>query len=356
MTEAPCCHGEPPKQSSPSDRKPDWLLRCSAFLIAVLYLHALLAPASRDFSHHYQMLSSSVFELVNVMWWGVLLGMLFVGLLSRVPREFVVGVLGAGKGVRGVVRATLAGVLLDLCSHGILMVGAQLYQRGASAGQVVAFLLASPWNSFSLTLILIALIGLPLTLLFIVASMLIAIVAGCLFDLLVTRGVLPKNTQASDLPSNFAFWPEAARQLHAAQFNRSWWEALARASFVESRMVLRWILFGIVLASLIRALMPHDAFASYFGASLAGLLLTIAAATVIEVCSEGSTPLAADLVNRAGAPGNGFAFLMAGVATDYTEVMVLKETSGSWRLALFLPLLTVPQIVGVAWLINMAGA
>jgi uncharacterized membrane protein YraQ (UPF0718 family) len=61
-------------------------------------------------------------------------------------------------------RATLAGVCLDLCSHGILAVGMKLYERGASTGQVMAFLLASPWNSFSLTLILFGLIGVSWTL------------------------------------------------------------------------------------------------------------------------------------------------------------------------------------------------
>ena len=35
------------------------------------------------------------------------------------------------------------------------MVGAKLYERGASIGQVMAFLIASPWNSFSLTLTLV---------------------------------------------------------------------------------------------------------------------------------------------------------------------------------------------------------
>jgi len=70
------------------------------------------------------------------------------------------------------------------------------------------------------------------------------------------------------------------------------------------------------------------------------------------VCSEGSTPIAADLLNRADAPGNGFAFLMTGVSTDYTEIMVLKETTRSMKTALFLPLLTVPQVLVVAWIMN----
>lgn len=117
-------------------------------------------------------------------------------------------------------------------------------------------------------------------------------------------------------------------------------------------MVIRWIFFGVLLASLVRAFVSADTFGTYFGPTLAGLGLTMIAATIIEVCSEGSTPIAADLLTRAKAPGNGFAFLMTGVSTDYTEIMVMKDTTRSWKCALFLPLLTVPQVLVVAWLMN----
>jgi uncharacterized membrane protein YraQ (UPF0718 family) len=76
------------------------------------------------------------------------------------------------------------------------------------------------------------------------------------------------------------------------------------------------------------------------------------ATTVIEVCSEGSTPIAADLMNRANAPGNAFTFLMAGVATDYTEVMSIRDTTRSWKIALFLPLITVPQVMVIGFILN----
>src|SRR5690606_36702198 len=118
----------------------------------------------------------------------------------------------------------------------------------------------------------------------------------------------------------------------------------------DSKMVLRWIVFGVVLVALIRAFVPEEAFEVWFGASVSGLFLTLQAATLIEVCSEGSTPIAADLFNRAGAPGNAFTFLMAGAATDYTEIMVLKETTGSWKIARFLQLVTVPQMLFIRWL------
>ena len=53
--------------------------------------------------------------------------------------------------------------------------------------------------------------------------------------------------------------------------------------------------------------------------------------------------IAADLLTRT--PGNGFALLMTGVSTDYTEIMALREATKSWRIALFPPLLTVPRVI-----------
>lgn len=110
-----------------------------------------------------------------------------------------------------------------------------------------------------------------------------------------------------------------------------------------------------MLASLIRILVSPEDFSIYFGATLAGLGATLIFATILEVCSEGSVPIAADLVTRANAPGNSFAFLMTGVSTDYTEIMAIKETTRSWKIALFLPLITLPQIILLAWVINAFG-
>ncbi len=333
-------------------RRVDALLWGSLTAVSLLYLLAWSGVASVPWL---AVASQSVFELVNTMWWGVVLGVVMLSLLTRVPREFVMSVLGDDGGVKGIMRATAAGVLLDLCSHGILMVGAKLYERGASLGQVMAFLIASPWNSFSLTLILFALIGMKWTLTFIALSLLIAIIAGLLFDYFVRRGVLPENPNSVSRSSDFNFWAQARAGLSRTRFDWTFFSAMFVDGIKESRMVMRWLLFGILLATALRTMVSADMFESYFGPSLLGLAATILAATIIEVCSEGSTPIAADLLNRAGAPGNSFAFLMTGVSTDYTEIMVMKERTNSWKVALFLPLLTVPQVVVIAWLMNVGA-
>jgi uncharacterized membrane protein YraQ (UPF0718 family) len=344
------CH--PQSSCHPQNGRPDLLLWGSLVLVVVLYAHYAVFRESIQFADWYYTLSASTYELMNTMWWGMAIGIVFVAILSKIPREFVMSILGHRRGFTGIMRATSAGLLLDLCSHGILMVGAKLYERGASIGQVMAFLIASPWNSFSLTLILIALIGLPWTLAFIGLSMLIAVISGLIFDGLVKRQVLPDNPTKVDIPEDFHFFSEAKQRLAATEFTTGFFRTMLIAGVKDSRMVLRWMLFGVLLAGLVRAFISPDQFSTYFGATLAGLGLTILIATIIEVCSEGATPIAADLLTRAEAPGNSFAFLMTGVATDYTEIMVLKDTTKSWKIALFLPLLTVPQVLIIAWLMN----
>lgn len=347
-----CCESQAKVTTSccpTEEKKTDWLLWSCLILSVLFYGVALIGI---DHSNPFGVISHSVHELINTMWWSVLLAIGFVGVLSKIPQEFIISILGKGGSIKGLWRATLAGILFDLCSHGILMVGMELRRKGASLGQVMAFLIASPWNSISLTLIMIALIGIQWTLAFIALSMLIAMTTGWMFDRLEEKGTLPGNTVNSTIPDDFHFWRDAKAELSDVKWTGALFAEMTRSGLSGSRMVIRWLLFGVLLASAIRGFVSLEDFQTWFGPTLLGLGATLIAATIIEVCSEGSTPIAADLMNRADAPGNSFAFLMTGVATDYTEVMVIKDTMKSWKTALFLPLLTVPQVIVVAIILN----
>jgi uncharacterized membrane protein YraQ (UPF0718 family) len=340
----PCCETDQAVRS-----RPDYLLWVSGSIVVLSYLAHLFIGGQPQWL---LTMTSGIFELINKMWWGLMMAVVFVGLLERVPREIVMSALGQGGTFKGIARATFAGVLLDLCSHGILMVGTKLYERGASLGQLMAFLIASPWNSLSLTIILITLIGWGWTLAFIVLSMAIGMITGMIFDRLVAKKQLPENPNSPQESSHQAITPQIYALVKQADYSLKSIGKLLWDGLRDSRMVFRWLFFGIVLATAIRAFVPMDTYQTLFGPTVAGLFLTLLAATIIEVCSEGSTPIAADILTRAAAPGNGFTFLMAGVATDYTEVMVIKDTTKSWKIALFLPLLTVPQVLLIGYFLN----
>lgn len=346
----------------PADKKPDQghcetekkakrdylLLGSSGILLLALLIH-FLNPDIRwltPFSH-------AAAALLGTMWWGIVLGALAIGMMQKVPREYFAAVLGRGDTFGGLFRAALAGLLLDLCSHGILMVGAKLYERGASLAQVMTFLIASPWNSLSLTLILVSLIGLKWTLLYIAGSLVIAMSAGFCYMLLTKSGRFSVNPNATDISDDFNLRQDFMQRLRLFRPAMPFFTSMVSDGIRGSKMVVRWLFFGTIVAAAIRTFVPATVMTTWFGPTLAGLGLTLLATTLIEVCSEGSAPIAAEFTTRAHAPGNGFTFLMAGVATDYTEIMVVRDMTASWKTALSLPLLTVPQTLLIGWLMNM---
>ncbi len=339
--EESCCHE--------SQSRFDWILYGSLLLVIPAYVASYFIPHSESILSQF---THAIREFMDLMWWGLLLGIIAVGFLQYVPQRRVRQWLGDRSDLKGLSRSVAAGLLFDVCSHGILIIGMQLYRRGLSLGQTMAFLIASPWNSLSLTFILIGLIGWKWTLLFMGLSAVIAFTSGLIFNALEKRSIVPSNPYRLDLENEEDTEPGFREQIRPLLANPSGWGKWLAAALNESRMIIRWILFGTVLAALLRILLHPDIFANWFGPSVLGLGLTLIAATVIEVCSEGSSPIAADLINRAGAPGNGFTFLMAGVATDYTEIMALRETTRSWKIALLLPAITVPQILVIGWFLN----
>jgi len=83
-----------------------------------------------------------------------------------------------------------------------------------------------------------------------------------------------------------------------------------------------------------------------------GMLVTLGVATVIETCSEGTAPLAFEIFRQTHALGNSLVFLMAGVVTDYTEIGLIWHNVGR-KAALWLPLVTVPQVLVLGILANL---
>lgn len=310
----------------------------------------LLGFKSPEFLHTF---ASHSIEILFSMWWGIALGIIMVGLMSKMPKDFFSALMGKENSFSGLLRAVLAGVFLDLCCHGILLIAAKLYERGVSVAQVMTFLIASPWNSPSLTLVLIGLIGLKWTLAFLIGSIIIAVASGFIFQKLSAIGLIPSNPHKPEETLHSPSIKQECRALiKSIKFSRSGLMNILHAGWDDGKMIIKWLIFGTLIAVSIRTFVPHELFANWFGPTLIGLFLTVIAATLLEICSEGSAPVAAEIFTRAAAPGNAFAFLMAGVATDYTEILAVKQFTKSTKIALLLPLVTVPQIILIAWVMN----
>ena len=319
----------------------------SVSLLVLLLLITFLFPPLHALRH-------GLFGYLKIVWWAVALGLFLGGLVDYyIPKEYISFLL-AGSSKKTLLHATLLGFLASACSHGILALSMALYKKGASAASVVTFLLASPWANLSVTFLLLGLFGLK-GWLFILSAMVVALMTGILFQGLSRRKWVEENPNTVTLSHDFSIWHDFKQRLASRAWSLATWrkdlQGILTSMGSLSEMVLPWVLLGVALAGAVSAFIPKEIFHRFFGPTPLGLLGTLVAATVIETCSEGSSPLAFELYRSTGAFGNSFVFLMAGVITDYTEISLLWTNIGK-KTALWTILLTVPQVLLLGALFN----
>jgi uncharacterized membrane protein YraQ (UPF0718 family)/YHS domain-containing protein len=315
--------------------------------VCLIIITSLFIPSLTPFR-------KAFFIYVKTIWWAVMLGLLLGGIIDYyIPSEYISKLLSR-RGPATIFKAVGLGFLMSACSHGILALSIQLHKKGASNPAVVSFLLASPWANFTITLMLLGFFGLK-GLMIIVAAIIIAVNTGFIFMFLEKRGLTEKNKNTIEVASQFSIIQDIRTRAKNYRFNLVTLgkdtTGVIKGVFALSEMVLWWIILGIVIASFAAAYIPTHIFHKFMGPTILGLFVTLALATVIEVCSEGSSPLAFEIYRQTHALGNSFTFLMAGVVTDYTEIGLLWMNVGR-RVALWLPLVTVPQVILLGLIFN----
>jgi len=288
------------------------------------------------------------------MAWPIGLGFLIGGVIDYyIPREYISKIL-AQKKKRTVFYAIGLGFLASACSHGVIALSMELHKKGASGPAVVSFLLASPWASLPITFLLIGFFGAK-AFVIIGSALFVALTTGLVFQVLDQKGWIEKNKYSVTVAGDFSIRQDLVKRFREYRFSMTQGlqdvQGVLKGMGALAQMVLWWILIGMVLASLASAFVPANIFHRFLGPTLVGLLITIALAAVLEVCSEGTSPLAFEIYRQTGALGNAFAFLMGGVVTDYTEIGLVWMNLGK-RTALWMLVLTIPQVLLLGWIFN----
>jgi len=325
-----CC-----QHSKPWYQEPLFLVVLA--ILITYFIHLLLSLTGINIL---ALVFEKFFGYLRLTWWAILLGLLIGSLIEiLVPEELMVNLLGKGR--KSILVAVMLGFLASACSHGILAIAVSLYKKGASTASTLAFLLAAPWANLAITILLFSLFGIR-ALAIVGGALLIAIVSGFIFQILEERGMIEgkriKGTTSNTSTKSGADWSNLPQKI-----GKSMW--------MLTKMVIWWVLLGFFLASVLGTFIPEMVFHRFFGPSLLGMLATLALASIIEVCSEGSAPLAFELFQKTRAFGNAFVFLQAGVATDFTEIGIITTNIGK-RAAIALVLVTIPQILLLGFLFN----
>ncbi len=242
----------------------------------------------------------------------LLLGFLIAGVLHVfVPQRFYANYLSRNNKL-SVLWAALLGVPLPLCSCGVIPTAIGLRNEKASKGAIASFLIATPQTGIDSILATFSLMGLGFAIIRPVA----ALVTGVCGGLLVNRMVREDDIRED---STVSCQMETGNRI---------WRVLKYAYYDMIRDIGLRLLIGLVVAALIQVAVPDEFFLSFGSQPLLQMLVILAIAVPMYICSTGSIPVAAALMLKGLSPGAALVMLMAGPAVNLASILVVHKAMG----------------------------
>jgi uncharacterized membrane protein YraQ (UPF0718 family)/copper chaperone CopZ len=282
---------------------------------------------------------SQIYNLWMEMGVYLIFGFAVAGLLSRVIKSETVARHLGGNSFLSVVKASLFGVPLPLCSCGVIPVGLSLFKRGASRGATTSFLISTPQTGVDSIVVTYGLLG-PLGLVFAVVRPIAAFMNGLLGGAVVNwldaleekkTGLNPGLTSGGALgadtrpPERLGFWGNTRKGFQYA--------------FLEfPQEIVTWLLIGIVAAGVVAYLLPPDSgfLTKHLGSGFVPMLVMAMVGIPFYICATASVPFVAVLLAAGLSPGAGLVFLMTGPATNTATLILLSRVLGKRTAAVYL--------------------
>lgn len=257
-------------------------------------------------------------SMLNSMSPYLLLGFFIAGLLHAFVPSAIYSRYLAGTGLRSVVTAAAFGIPLPLCSCGVLPTAVALHRSGASRAASTSFLIATPQTGVDSIAATFSMMGLPFAILRPVAALVTSLLGGLAVGHWERKGALgdvqsDANYEFSELPKGL--WNKLV-------------ETFKYGFFDMMQSIGRWLLLGLVIATLITVLLPDDFFSTYARWPLLNMFIIVLVAVPMYVCATGSIPIAAALMIKGMSPGCALVLLMAGPAANVASMFVVNNAFG----------------------------
>lgn len=278
----------------------------------------------------------------------VIFGFLAAGLIKAIlPDDAVARHLGGGS-LSAVVKASLLGIPLPLCSCGVIPAAIGLRRQGAGRGPSAAFLVSTPESGVDSIAITWALLDPVMT----VVRPVAAFITGTMTGVLI--GLLPEEKTELDNEPGECGCADTCCESAGAQKAPLFARVIdgTRYAFGELlKDIGGWLLLGVLIAGLVSALVPDGFFAMLFEYRAASLVLMLLIGIPLYMCASASTPIAAALVLKGLSPGAALVFLLAGPATNAATLTVVARFWGRKATLVYLSVIACCSLV-LGWLVD----
>ncbi|OHB58647.1 MAG: hypothetical protein A2Y12_08430 [Planctomycetes bacterium GWF2_42_9] len=243
----------------------------------------------------------------------LLFGFAVAGILKvLIPTSFVQRHLG-GRGIWPILKSSLFGIPLPLCSCGVIPVSMSLHKRGASKGATTAFLLSTPQTGVDSLLVTYSLLGPIFTIARPIVALITGIIGGTAVDLLDHKPT-----------TNWQPEPDHHSTSHRGYFKIGF----KHAFIVLPRDIGTEMLIGLIIAAIISVSLPDNFFADKIGTGIVSMLAMMLVSVPLYVCATASVPIAVALIAKGLSPGAALVFLICGPETNAAAITMIWRVLG----------------------------
>jgi uncharacterized membrane protein YraQ (UPF0718 family) len=248
----------------------------------------------------------------------LLFGFFVAGVLSVFVSQRLVEKHLGGRGLWPLLKASLFGIPLPLCSCGVIPVSVSLHKHGASKGSTISFLLSTPQTGVDSIFVTLSLLGPIFAIFRPLAALATGLIGGTLVDLFNWDKKDQDHTHAECTDECCAEGNKKSRIIRGLKYG-----------FVTlPRDIGKAMLLGLAVAAFISALVPDGFFAEKLGTGIFAMVIMMFLGIPVYVCATASVPVAAALILKGLTPGAAFVFLMTGPATNAASFITIWKSLG----------------------------
>lgn len=259
----------------------------------------------------------------------LVLGLMLAGLMRAwIPDALLTRQLGK-PGFSTVIKASIIGAPLPLCSCGVLPVAMGLRRAGSSKGATVSFLISTPETGVDSVSLSYGMLGPVMAIARPVAAIITAISAGLLTGWSASTEVLPatKGGCCASKP-----------------VKETWRSGLTYSFGKLFDDMLPWLLVGIIFAAAVQTFVPAS-WLQEWGQGPLAMLVMLVIGIPMYICASASTPIAAGFLLAGVSPGAVLVFLLAGPASNIASVGMVHKELGRRALSAYLSAVAVISIL-----------
>lgn len=311
---------------------------------------------------------NALVDLSNAMAPYILFGLIFAGILHElVPDTIVKNHLGKDS-VWSVIKATIFGIPLPVCSCGVLPLAISIKKSGASNGSTLSFLISTPITGVDSILATYGMFGWAFTIYRVITSIIISIISGILANFYgekeeelvkdvkpvfsITRptvlgqGVM--SFSVSQAPKALVIEEKdccSSLSVEKKSFTNLIQDAFVYAFGKLLSDIASPLLVGLILGAFIAIAIPENLSILLVEYSWLSYIIVIAIAVPMYICATASLPIAAGLILAGVTPGAAFVFLSAGPATNTVTIGVVKKMLGTRTLYIYLGTIIIGSVL-----------